>query len=318
MNKTAYIYDDIYLEHDTGGNHPECPERLIAINKHLKESSFYNDLIMLKPSPAGLPSVELIHSPSYIRQVQQSIQRGAPYLDSGDTVVGPRSFDAALMAVGGCLRACDALMTGEADNAFCAVRPPGHHAEREYAGGFCIFNNIAIAVRYLQNIYGLGRVAVVDWDVHHGNGTQHAFEKDDSVYYIRLHQYPHYPGSGAPQERGRDRGTGFTMNIPMASGSADKDYFDAFTNDIIPALENYEPECICISAGFDAHRADPLSGIRLSTDAYQVFTEKLMDLARRFCKKRIIIALEGGYHLEALANSVTRVVKTLVTYEGNS
>jgi acetoin utilization deacetylase AcuC-like enzyme len=229
-----------------------------------------------------------------------------------DTVVSNMSFEAALFAVGGCLNMCDVIMSKKASTGFCAVRPPGHHAERDSAAGFCIFNNIAICARYLETEYKLDRIAIVDWDVHHGNGTQHSLENDPSVYYISLHQYPHYPGSGASTERGIGDGQGFTMNFPMDAGSGDKEYMEAFEEGIIPELEKFKPQIILISAGFDAHSSDPLSSIQLSTESYYKFTKLLQGVADKYSEKRIIAVLEGGYDLKALAEGVAEVMKAFV------
>lgn len=308
MSKTAYLYDPIFLEHKTGLGHPEKPERLTAIDSRLKKCSFFRDLIKIRATEADLHYVELNHDPSYIKKVKRQVESGSMALDM-DTFICPRSFEVALHAVGGCLNMCDAVMSGEAENGFCSVRPPGHHAERDEALGFCLFNNIAIMARYLKARYKLERIAIVDWDVHHGNGTQHSFEEDDSVYYMSLHQYPHFPGSGASTERGRGRGLGFTLNIPMERGSGDSEYQEAFQKQILPQLESYKPECILISAGFDAHRADYLAAIKLSTASFHAFTVCLKELALKYAEGRMIAVLEGGYNLEALSESVVQMME---------
>ncbi len=307
MSKTAYLYDEIFLEHDTGFGHPECPERLLAIDARLKKSTFYNELVRIKPGKAELKYIEMIHSREYIDEVRKMIEGGVHALDP-DTTVGVRSYEVALYAVGGCCNMCDAIMKDEAKNGFCAIRPPGHHAERNYAAGFCIFNNIAIAARYLQSKHAVGKIAIVDWDVHHGNGTQHAFEDDDSVFYISFHQYPHYPGTGAKNEKGTGKGSGYTMNVPMPHGAGDAEYLDAFKSKVLPALHDYKPEIILISAGFDAHHTDSLSSIRLSTDVYETFTILLKEVAKKYSNDRIIAFLEGGYNLDTLAHCVKKVI----------
>lgn len=309
MAKIAYLYDDIYLQHDTGFGHPECSERLTAINDKVKTLKFYNELVMVNKKMADYKFIELIHDRSYIERVKEEIESGTRFLDSMDTAVSSMSFAAALYAVGGCLNVCDVIMKGEADTGFCAIRPPGHHAERNYAAGFCIFNNIAICARYLQTEYNIKRVAIIDWDVHHGNGTQHSFESDPSVYYISLHQYPHYPGTGASTETGKGKGKGFTLNFPMLGGAGDEEYINIFEKNIVPELENFKPEIILISAGFDAHTSDPLAGIRLSSEAFYKFTKLLQGVARKYCNKRIIAFLEGGYDLTGLADAVANVMK---------
>ncbi len=312
MSKTAYLYNDIYLQHDTGYGHPERPERLEAINNKVISLPFYNDIIKVDIKQADLKYIELVHDRSYIDRVQKEIESGTVYLDSMDTVVCSKSFDIALYAVGGCLNMCDVIMSGEVNTGFCAVRPPGHHAEKSYAAGFCIFNNIAIAARYLQEEHNIERIAIVDWDVHHGNGTQHTFEMDPSVYYMSLHQYPHYPGTGASIETGIGKGKGYNLNIPMDGGSGDDEYLEAFETIIIPELERFKPEIILISAGFDAHTSDPLSSIYVSTDSYYIFTKLLQEIAAKYSKHRIIAMLEGGYDLEALADGVGKVLEAFV------
>ncbi len=312
MGKTAYLWNKIYLEHQTEWGHPERPERLIAIDKKLKSAPYYKELLRIEPRDAEDKYIELIHDRTYILRVKQEIEDGTEYLDSLDTSVCPRSFEVARFAVGGCLNMCDAVMKGEAVHGFCAVRPPGHHAERNYAAGFCIFNNIAIAARYLQTKHKIGRIAIVDWDVHHGNGTQHSFDKDRTIFYTSLHQYPYYPGTGSDSERGKESGEGYTLNIPMEAGSGDEEYLSAFKGQIISQLEKFEPEVVLISAGFDAHRSDPLSSIQLSTEIYYQFTKLLVELAKKHSSDRVIAFLEGGYNLTALADSVERVMDAFV------
>ncbi|MDY6933365.1 MAG: histone deacetylase [Spirochaetota bacterium] len=312
MGKTAYLYNKIYTEHDTKQGHPERSERLLAIDEKLKSSPFYKDLIQVDIIPADVKHIELIHERKYIERVKKEIESGILYLDSMDTVVSDRSYEVSLYAVGGCLNMCDYIMRGEAENGFCAVRPPGHHAENDYAAGFCIFNNIAIAAKYLQSAHNIKKIAILDWDVHHGNGTQHSFESDNSIYYISLHQYPHYPGTGTSNERGFGDGEGYTLNIPMRAGSGDKEYLEAFNKQILPELENFKPEIILISAGFDAHISDPLSSIYLSTDMYYQFTKMLKEIANKYSNKRVISFLEGGYNLDALEDSVYLMMKAFV------
>jgi len=312
MAITAYLYDKIYLEHDSGFGHPERAERLTAINEKLKSQEYYDSLIKIHPSIPDYRHIEAIHSKHYIARVQKEIESGERYLDSMDTVVCRKSFEVALMAVGGSLNMCDAVMTGKASAGFCAVRPPGHHAEHDYAAGFCIFNNIAISAKYLQSVHSLKKIAIVDWDVHHGNGTQHSFEKDRNILYISLHQYPHYPGTGASHEQGAGDGKGFTLNMPMGAGSGDDQYLDAFRSRIVPELNRFSPEIVLVSAGFDAHKSDPLSSIRLTTASFHQFTKMLHDIAKTHSKGRIIAFLEGGYNLSSLAESVETVVREFV------
>ena len=240
----------------------------------------------------------------------------SPAAIDGDTRVSPGSWSAALAAVGGVEEACGRVLGGSWRNAFCSVRPPGHHAERDRAMGFCLFNNVAIAARSLVERHGLERVAIVDWDVHHGNGTQHIFEDEARVYYVSLHQHPLYPGTGAASERGRGAGEGTTLNCPLPGGTGDTEWLDAFEGTVLPALEDYGPEFVLISAGFDAHRLDPLAGVLLSEEAYRVMTRRLLELARKTAGGRLVSVLEGGYSFEALASSVAAHVGELLADRG--
>ena len=312
MGRTAYCFDPLFLEHQTEWGHPERAERLIAIDTLLQTRPYYEDLVRVAPRRAESKHIELVHDPAYIKRARQEIERGDDYFDSMDTSVCRRSYEIALYAAGGAMAMCDAIMEGRADYGFCAVRPPGHHAERDYAAGFCIFNNIAIAARYLQKEHKLKRIAIVDWDVHHGNGTQHMFEKDPTVFYASTHQFPYYPGTGSLMEKGKADGENFTLNIPMDAESGDEEYREAFRDRIIPALDSFRPEFILISAGFDAHRNDPLAGINLSTAMFGEFTKMLVDAAARHSKNRVIALLEGGYNLDALAASVERMMSVFV------
>lgn len=312
MGRTAYCFDPIYLEHQMEWGHPERAERLIAIDTMLQTRPYYRDLVRIAPRRADQKHIELVHDPAYIQRAREEIERGDDYFDSMDTSVCKRSYEVALYAAGGALAMCDAIMEDKAEYGFCAVRPPGHHAERDYAAGFCIFNNIAIAARYLQKEHKLKRVAIVDWDVHHGNGSQHMFEKDPTVFYASTHQFPYYPGTGSLMEKGKAGGENFTLNIPMDAGSGDGEYRSAFRDHIIPALDSFRPEFILISAGFDAHRNDPLAGINLSTGMFGEFTRMLVEAAARHAGKRVIALLEGGYNLDALAASAERMMNAFV------
>ncbi|MBP7734868.1 MAG: histone deacetylase [Spirochaetes bacterium] len=315
---TAYLFDSVYLQHDTGWGHPEKPERLMHISIAMSEAPYYDNLLKLTSALPEMKHIEAIHSRAYIKRVEKKIKGGQQYLDSMDTAVCPYSFDVALKAVGGSLAMCDAVMEQRAINGFCALRPPGHHAERDCAAGFCIFNNIAIASRYLQNRHGVGKIAIVDWDVHHGNGTQHSFEQDNTILYISLHEHPHYPGTGSASECGTGSGKGYTINIPMRAGSSEHEYMPAFQNKVIPALDSFKPEIVLISAGFDAHRNDPLSSIRLSSETFGNFTRMIMAVADVHCSGRVISFLEGGYNLQALGESVRFMMDAFVSSQGGA
>ncbi len=309
----AFVYDDRFLTHDTGLGHPERPDRLRAITSHFRETGLAARLTPLAPQPIDPIALERIHDLSYVGQVQAAC-RDAPARIEADTVVSPKSHDVALLAAGAAVTAADAIMRGDILRAFCAVRPPGHHAERDRAMGFCLFNNIAIAADHLTHAHNLKRVAIVDFDVHHGNGTQHAFEDRADVLFISIHEDPvHlYPGTGIAHEIGRGPGEGFTLNIPMPPGSTDADYAAAFDNTIIPRLREYQPEILLISAGFDASAADPLAHIKLTAAAFGDMTRKLAKIADEFSAGRILSVLEGGYDLHALAEGAAEHVLALL------
>jgi len=229
-----------------------------------------------------------------------------------DTAMSPGSLAAAYLAAGGVLAGVDAIMTKQVDHVFCAVRPPGHHAEAGRAMGFCLFNNVAIAARYVQKKYDLTRVLIVDWDVHHGNGTQHSFEDDPSILFFSTHQYPHYPGTGRASERGKGAGEGFTINVPMEAGEGDNEYRAVFHKALVPAADDFRPEFVIISAGFDAHRDDPLANMGLTEEGYADLTGIVAGIAKRHAQRRILSSLEGGYNLRALAASVDAHIRALV------
>ncbi len=301
---TGLVTHPLYLQHDTGPTHPESPERLTAILRHLDDVEV--DRIVPQHRPDVADWITQVHAPAYYDALKAAVPRqGFVRLDP-DTPYSPGSFAAAEMAVCGLLTAVDHVMDGTLQNAFCALRPPGHHAEAARAMGFCLFNSVAIGARYLQKRHGLGRILIVDWDVHHGNGTQHLFEASPDVFYFSTHQYPFYPGTGAASERGRGLGEGTTLNCPLPEGSGDREILSRFEKALIPAMSHFKPEFILISAGFDAHREDPLAGLRVSDDGFAEMTRIVQALARTHCGGRLVSCLEGGYNLEALARSVRR------------
>ncbi len=304
MSATGFVHHPRCLEHFAGPGHPERPERLEAILERLEASGLSAELQRHVGAPAPLERVQATHDARYVRRVEAACERGRTLLDSGDTYVCEASYGAALLAAGGGIEAVERVLAGTWRNAFVAVRPPGHHAGRDNAMGFCLFNNVAIAARRLRAEPGLERVAIVDWDVHHGNGTQQLFERDPSVFYVSLHQYPHWPGTGAAHEHGIGPGEGTTLNGPLAAGTGDREWLAAFEGRVLPALEDYAPQFVLVSAGFDAHRDDPLSATRLSERAYAEMARGLLDLAQRTAGGRLVALLEGGYHLDALARSV--------------
>lgn len=311
MANVGLVYDSLYLEHDTGAGHPERSERLSAIVSSLHEAGLWQKLTQIEATDATLDDLELVHDESLIDAIHRFADAGGGYIDP-DTVVSPRSYDIALRAVGGCLRAVDAVWSRRMGSAFCLVRPPGHHATPDRAMGFCLFNNVAIAARYSIAKYDLERVAIVDFDVHHGNGTQDAFYADPSVLYFSTHQYPYYPGTGHWQEHGAGAGAGTTLNVPLPAGCGDVEYRRVFAEIMTPALKRFRPQLMLISAGFDAHFSDPLAQMRLSARGYYDLASTLKSLADELCSGRVVVALEGGYDLTALAWSVRACVDVLL------
>ncbi|NKB80461.1 MAG: histone deacetylase [Nitrospirales bacterium] len=304
MQRVGYVFDPAFLNHEMGAGHPESPDRLRAIHNHLRSSGLLRQLIQIAPKEASRQWIANIHESAYIHRLEsQSPTTGYASLDP-DTSLSPGSLSAAYLAAGGAMTAVDHIMAGQADRVFCAVRPPGHHAEANQAMGFCFFNNIAIATRYAQERHGLKRVLIVDWDVHHGNGTQHVFEEDPSVLFFSTHQYPHYPGSGRATERGKGAGEGLTINVPMVAGEGNAEYQEVFENVLVPAADSFQPDIIMISAGFDAHQDDPLASMRITDQGYRELSNIVTRIANRHAAGRIVSCLEGGYHLPALATSV--------------
>lgn len=310
MRPISVISHPEYLKHETGRHHPEEPARLTAILGHLEATGMLGQVLQAEPTEPSLDWLKLAHTPEHISAIEAACARGVRALDP-DTYISPDSYRAALLAVGGALMAIDQVVEGTASSAFVAVRPPGHHAERERAMGFCLFNNIAIAARYAQKRYGLQRVLIVDWDVHHGNGTQHAFEDDPSVLFFSTHQFPFYPGTGRESERGRGAGLGYTVNVPMAAGCGDREYREVFESILYSVAQRFEPHIVLVSAGFDAHRDDPLASMNVTEDGYAQMTSIVRDIAERYCEGRLVSLLEGGYNLEALARSVERHLQIL-------
>ena len=312
MARTGFVYHSDYLKHDMGVGHPESPDRLRAIVSRLKAGGVLDRLVLIEPTSVADEWITQVHEASYLTRLKsQAPVSGRVSLDP-DTSISAGSLPAAYLAAGGVLAAADAIMAGTVDHAFCAIRPPGHHAESDRAMGFCLFNNVAIAARYLQRRHGVARVLIVDWDVHHGNGTQHTFDDDPSVLFFSTHQYPHYPGTGRATERGKGKGEGLTINVPMSAGQGDEDYREIFERVLVPAADAYKPEFVLISAGFDAHRDDPLASMGLTEEGYATLTGIVAGIARRHSKSRVLSCLEGGYNLNALAASVERHVVALL------
>ena len=307
-NKIGILFDKSYLSHDNGPMHPESPDRLKSVLEAVEELEA--EKINITPREAAIDELLLVHNQEYVKKILSLETKEIIMLDP-DTAFSPGTKEASLKAIGGVLDAVDMIAKGRISKAFCAVRPPGHHAEPNKAMGFCIFNNIAIGAAYAVKEKGLNKAAIIDWDVHHGNGTQKSFYKSKEVLYISLHQFPYYPGTGAESETGEGEGRGYTLNIPMTGGSSDDDYRKAFEEKIIPELEKFGPEIIFISAGFDAHRDDPLAGINLSTEFYGEMTGMLKEIADRFCGGKIISVLEGGYNPRSLKDSAAAHLEEL-------
>ena len=311
---TGLIFDNRFLKHDTGPNHPECGERIQSVGNHLKNKTWFNELHLVPPTKADPKWISRIHDISYIKRAYAACGTGLPFLDSPDVCICEHSVEVAELAVGGALQLTTQVLDGTLDNGFALMRPPGHHAEFGQALGFCLFNNIAIVAKYAQERYGIEKVLILDWDVHHGNGTQHSFETDPSILYVSIHQYPCYPGTGAYSENGVGSGVGATLNCPMPAGSHDADYMTTFIEKILPKIDDFAPELVLLSAGFDAHRDDPLAQINLSTSMYEWMTNRLLEVADKHSSGRLISLLEGGYNLSALATCVSLHVRSLMTY----
>ena len=308
---TALLLDSIYKQHLTGPGHPERPERYDAITAGLEQAGIVKQATRIAPRRASEDEIAMCHSRDYIATVKRDIARGAHDLSTGDTAVSPRSLDVALEATGGVLGVVDAVLNGRAKNAFCAVRPPGHHATAIRGMGFCIFNNVAVAARYAQRKHGLSRVAIVDWDVHHGNGTQDIFYDDGSVFFFSTHQSPWYPGTGARDETGEGAGKGATMNCPFPAGSGRTQILGAFREQLLPAMQKFKPELVIVSAGFDSRVGDPLGGFLLTDEDFADLTRLLMDMAEEHAGGRLLSVLEGGYSLSGLSAAVKSHVTTL-------
>jgi len=302
--KTGLVSHRLYREHDPGEGHPECPERYDAVLRGIAEAVPKERLLTLEPRAATEDEIALCHTRPYIEIVKQDIADGAECLSTGDTNINEGSLTAALMAAGGVMAAVDAVVAGRVANAFCAVRPPGHHAMSGRGMGFCVFNNVAIGARYAQKKHGIERILIVDWDIHHGNGTQEIFHSDPTVFYFSTHQWPFYPGTGMAADRGTGEGKGFTLNCPFASGSGRAEIVGAFRERLLPAMKTFKPEFVMISAGFDARAGDPIGQFGLKDNDFADLTDLVMDLAAEHAGGRLISALEGGYELRGLASSV--------------
>ena len=329
----GFCTSDRFVLHVTGPEHPERPDRIRVIHQAVRAAGLIDSpnpldptdtrlllhplggekLIEIPAAPIDPELLELVHTTEQIAFVRRVCQSGGGLLDQSDTPVCPDSYDVALLAAGSVLAACDAVMAGRVQSAFAAVRPPGHHAEPDRPMGFCLFDNIAVAARYLQRTVGIERVAIVDFDVHHGNGTQAAFEQDGSVLFISLHQHPRtcYPGTGFEWETGSGPGEGKILNIPLPPGTGDENYLAAMDQLVVPKLDAFKPQFVLVSAGFDGHAEDPLAHLELSEEGFGRITQRLVAAADRHCNGRLVSVLEGGYNLRALGRSVVRHLEAM-------
>jgi len=314
MKRTGFLYDERYLLHNTGPGHPESAGRIKAVYQGIKDADLLSKLTIFQASRADLKWVESVHAKNYIERFEAACRSGNSMFDYPDNQICTETFETALLAVGGVLDAARRVVTGKLDNVFCAVRPPGHHAEYDQAMGFCYFNNVAIAARYLRIEWGIQRVGIIDFDVHHGNGTQQIFEEDPDVFYYSIHQHPTFafPGTGRAFDTGSGEGSGSTRNYPVLPGHGDKEYLGLIQRDLIPVLEGFGPDVVLVSAGFDAHVDDDMSDIKLSTKAYTRIMERIVAMADLYSNGRVISVLEGGYCLERLPELAANHVKVLL------
>lgn len=301
MSKSAFIFSELCYRHTCPRGHPERPERLTAIHDGFEHANLTPPRI--EPIPATREDLLRVHTEDHVNLIEQTCASEAPY-DDPDTFMMQGSWEAALLGAGAAIEACTQVLDGRYDNVFSAMRPPGHHAEADHAMGFCLFNNVAVAAKWLRDSAGVKRVAILDWDVHHGNGTQHSFYDDPSVLYISLHQYPHYPGTGRAEEHGAGDAN---LNFPMQPNSSSEEWLDTLATKAVPKLEAFDPEFLLISCGFDAHKLDPLSHQNLETEHYADMTRMIKHIA----DGRIVSLLEGGYDLQALSEASVAHFKTL-------
>ncbi len=307
---TGYVYHPVYLEHNLP-HHPENARRLESVLRLLTEEGVLERLVALEPRPATQAELERVHTAAHIERVRRIAEQGGGHLDA-DTYLNARSYDAACMAAGGLLVAVEEVLAGRVDNAFALVRPPGHHALADRGMGFCLFNNVALAARHAMAFPQVERVFIVDFDVHHGNGTQAILEEDPAVFYVSTHQYPYYPGTGHWSEVGRGAGKGTVLDVPLPGGVGDRGYALIWEKLVWPLARRFQPHLILVSAGYDAHWQDPLAAMNLSLHGYAALAHELVAMAQELCEGRILFALEGGYHLEVLAHGVLNAFYALL------
>jgi acetoin utilization deacetylase AcuC-like enzyme len=310
LNNTGIIRDNSYLNHITGDGHPESYKRLETIYAMLKDPDMIGTFTEITPRPAEWKEILLNHTIEYLKQVAATEGKGLFAL-SADTHTSENSYRTALLAAGGIFKGIESIQGGEITRAFLLQRPPGHHAERGRAMGFCIFNNVALGAHYARKTLGLRRIFIIDWDVHHGNGTQHSFEGDPSVLFFSTHQFPHFPGTGLYTEVGKGKGEGFTINVPLGKGYADPEYAAIFEKIVKPVALEFGPDLILVSAGFDIHKSDPLGGMKVTSKGFALLTRSIMNIADACCGGKVLFCLEGGYNLAVLRTSVKAVLKEL-------
>ena len=309
---TGLYYSERFTKHMTGFDHPERPRRVSYVREKLEETGMIHRLKEVVPLPQDTMWLYEVHGGKYIDHLRRSAHMAPTFLDP-DTVMCPESFEIAMLSAFSGIQACEEVIQGRMSNAFCLTRPPGHHAERNEAMGFCFFNNAAVAAQYLRVEHGLKRVLIVDWDVHHGNGTQHIFYDTNEVFYFSVHQWPSFPGTGAADESGEGDGKGFTLNVPMKPGSGNDAWENAFLDNLYPAIQWFEPEFIIVSAGFDAHWEDPLAGQHVTDDGFQRLSELVRNLAEKYCGGRLVSILEGGYDVASLSRSIHAHLDVLIS-----
>ncbi|MHC3129203.1 MAG: histone deacetylase [Candidatus Bathyarchaeota archaeon] len=310
MTETAVVYSPKYLHHKTGPSHPEVPSRLRVIMRELNKSGILENenCSLIEPENASINDLQLVHDNDYIQRIKQFCGCGGGVLDVRDTVVSSESYDVARLAAGGTVKAADLVMRGKYRNAFAFVRPPGHHAGPDYPMGFCVFNNIAVAASHLLENFGLDRVLILDVDTHHGNGTQEIFYRNDRVLYVSLHEDPsEFPLTGFAEEVGKDKGLGYTVNVPFPYGTGDRIYLRAFNQIVAPIINQYRPQFILVSTGFDAHYTDPVGNLSLSALSYAKIFDTVLESATKFCQGKLVAVLEGGYSLRFLGKMACAV-----------
>ncbi len=310
MRKTAILRDSLFLAHDPGFNHPDSPDRLKEIYNVLDKKSLQGLFVEPDFIPVSEKELYLNHSSSLVKEVAATSGQAFGSLEA-DTTTSPESYNAACLAVGALVKGVDLLMGDEVDNCFALVRPPGHHAEKKSSMGFCLFNNVAIAASYAMKKHNIERIMIIDWDLHHGNGTQTSFFETNKILYVSTHQYPFYPGTGSVQEIGRGKGEGYTINIPLPGGQGDKEYAAIFNKIVVPLGRQYKPQLIFVSSGFDIYHGDPLGSMQVTSKGFGYMTKVIVDLAEEVCEGRVLVTLEGGYNLTGQRDGALAVLSEL-------